>query len=106
MVHTNALIIWLLMGFMAAALLTVAGYLLVPYSTLADITGNDLLPTMGREFLEQPTITKIGIVIVELAFLFNIGMTILRGRKTVINLVLLIGLAGLHSQLLCRWQRA
>ncbi len=124
MVHTNALIIWLLMGFMgaayylvpeeaetelfspflaklmfwvffAAAGLTVAGYLLVPYSTLADITGNELLPTMGREFLEQPTITKVGIVIVALTFLFNIGMTVLRGRKTVINLVLLIGLAGL-----------
>ena len=124
MVHTNALIIWLLMGFMGAAYylvpeeaeteihnpflakltfwvflaasgLTVAGYLLVPYSTLADITGNSLLPTMGREFLEQPTITKIGIVIVALAFLYNIGMTILKGRKTVINLVLLIGLVGL-----------
>jgi len=56
---------------------------------------NDLLPTMGREFLEQPTITKIGIVIVVLAFLFNIGMTILTGRKTVINMVLLTGMVGL-----------
>ncbi|MEW8500340.1 MAG: cbb3-type cytochrome c oxidase subunit I, partial [Candidatus Thiodiazotropha taylori] len=65
------------------------------YSTLAEVTMNKLLPTMGREFLEQPTITKIGIVIVALAFLFNIGMTILRGRKTVINLVLLMGLTGL-----------
>ncbi len=56
---------------------------------------NDLLPTMGREFLEQPTITKLGIVIVALAFLFNIGMTILKGRKTVVNLVMLLGLVGL-----------
>jgi len=32
---------------------------------------------------------------VALAFLFNIGMTILSGRKTVINLVLLTGLTGL-----------
>ncbi len=124
MVHTNALIVWLLMGFMGAAYylvpeesetelhapwlaklmfwvfliaaaLTVAGYLLVPYATLAEITGNDLLPTMGREFLEQPTITKLGIVVVALAFLFNIGMTILKGRKTVVTLVLLMGLAGL-----------
>jgi nitric oxide reductase subunit B len=124
MVHTNALIVWLLFGFMGAAYylvpeeaetelfapwlarlmfwiflvaagLTVAGYLLVPYSTLADLTMNDLLPTMGREFLEQPTITKIGIVIVALAFLFNIGMTVLKGRKTVVNLVLLLGLLGL-----------
>jgi nitric oxide reductase subunit B len=124
MVHTNALIVWLLMAFMGAAYylvpeeaetelfspllatlmfwiflvaagLTVAGYLLVPYSTLADLTGNALLPTMGREFLEQPTIVKLGIVVVALAFLFNIGMTILKGRKTVINLVMLMGLVGL-----------
>ena len=124
MVHTNLLIVWLLFGFMGAAYylvpeesetelfspllawimfwiflvagaLTVLGYLLVPYATLAEITMNDLLPTMGREFLEQPTITKIGIVIVALAFLFNIGMTVLRGRKTVISLILLLGLLGL-----------
>ncbi len=124
MVHTNLLIVWLLFGFMGAAYymvpeeshtelyspklamllfwvfliagaLTIVGYLAVPYATLAKLTGNDLLPTMGREFLEQPTITKIGIVIVALGFLFNIGVTILRGRKTVISMVLLIGLVGL-----------
>jgi nitric oxide reductase subunit B len=124
MVHTNLLIVWLLFGFMGSAYylvpeeserelyapwlaklmfwiflvagaLTILGYLLVPYATLAEITMNDLLPTMGREFLEQPTITKIGIVIVALSFLFNIGMTILTGKKTVITLVLLTGLAGL-----------
>ncbi len=124
MVHTNLLIVWLLFGFMgsayylvpeeserelyspwlaklmfwiflAAGALTILGYLLVPYATLAEITMNDLLPTMGREFLEQPTITKIGIVIVALAFLFNIGMTILSGRKTVVSMVLLTGLVGL-----------
>lgn len=124
MVHTNLLIVWLLFGFMgsayflvpeeserelyspwlaklmfwiflAAGALTILGYLLVPYATLAKITMNDLLPTMGREFLEQPTITKLGIVVVALAFIFNIGMTILTGRKTVISLVLLTGLVGL-----------
>ena len=124
MVHTNLLIVWLLFGFMGASYymvpeeaetelhsprlalalfwiflvagaLTVLGYLLVPYATLAEITGNDLLPTMGREFLEQPTITKIGIVVVALGFLFNISMTILKGRKTVISMVLLLGLWGL-----------
>ena len=124
MVHTNLLIVWLLFGFMGSAYflvpeeaerelyapwlaklmfwiflvaggLTILGYLLVPYARLAELTMNDLLPTMGREFLEQPTITKIGIVIVALAFIFNIGMTVLTGRKTVINLVLLTGLVGL-----------
>ena len=81
--------------FLVAGALPVLGYLLVPYAALAELTGNELLPTMGREFLEQPTITKIGIVIVALAFLFNIGMTVLKGRKTVVRLVLLIGLLGL-----------
>ncbi|HHJ18036.1 MAG TPA: nitric-oxide reductase large subunit [Gammaproteobacteria bacterium] len=124
MVHTNLLIVWLLFGFMGAAYflvpeeserelhspllakilfwvflvagaLTVLGYLLVPYARLAELTMNDLLPTMGREFLEQPTITKIGIVIVALGFVYNIGVTILAGRKTVVSLVLLTGLVGL-----------
>ena len=124
MVHTNLLIVWLLFGFMGAAyylvpeeadvelysvklakilfwvfavagVLTVAGYLLVPYAKLAAFTKNEWFPTMGREFLEQPTIAKVGIVVVCLGFLFNVGMTILRGRKTVINMILITGLIGL-----------
>ncbi len=124
MVHTNLLIVWLLFGFMGAAYYlipeesetelfspvlaiilfwvflaagaaTILAYLLVPYAALAELTMNDLLPTMGREFLEQPTITKIGIVVVVLGFLFNIGMTILKGRKTVISLIMFLGLVGL-----------
>jgi len=124
MVHTNLLIVWLLFGFMGAAyylvpeeaetelyspglaialfwifaaagVATILGYLLVPYSTLADFTFNELWPTMGREFLEMPTLTKIGIVVVCLGFLFNLGMTILKGRKTAINMVLITGLIGL-----------
>src|SRR5574342_645038 len=76
MVHTNLLIVWLLFGFMGAtyflvpeeaetelyspklALLmfwifliagaaTILGYLLVPYATLAEMTGNNILATMG-----------------------------------------------------------
>jgi len=124
MVHTNLLIVWLLFGFMGAAYylvpeesetelwspklaialfwiflvagaLTIVGYLTVPYATLARLTGNDLLETMGREFLEQPLPTKLGIVVVALAFLLNIAMTVLKGRKTAITSVLLIGLLGL-----------
>ena len=124
MVHTNLLIVWLLFGFMGAAyymvpeetetelwspklawalfwifltagVLTILGYLFVPYATLAEMTGNDLLATMGREFLEQPLPTKLGIVVVALAFLFNITMTMLKGRKTAISMVLLLGLWGL-----------
>lgn len=124
MVHTNLLIVWLLFGFMGAAYymvpeesetelfspklalimfwiflvagaLTIVGYLAVPYATLAEWSGNNIVQTMGREFLEQPLLTKIGIVIVALAFLFNITMTVLRGRKTAISSVLLLGLWGL-----------
>jgi len=124
MVHTNLLIVWILFGFMGAAyylvpeeserelhspllakllfwiflgagVATILGYLLVPYAELAKLTGNSVLPTMGREFLEQPTIVKVGIVIVALGFVYNIGMTMLKGRKTVINLVLITGLIGL-----------
>ena len=124
MVHTNLLIVLILFGFMgatyylvpeeserelwspklaiitfwifaAAGVATILGYLLVPYAKLAELTQNDLLPTMGREFLEQPTITKIGIVIVALAFILNNGMTVLKGRKTTVSVVLLSGLVGL-----------
>jgi len=124
MVHTNLLIVWLLFGFMGAAYYlipeeserelhspklaiatfwvflaagaaTIVSYLAVPYAKLAEYTGNDMLATMGREFLEQPLPTKVGIVVVCLVFLYNISLTVLRGRKTSINLVMLVGLWGL-----------
>ncbi len=124
MVHTNLLIVWLLFGFMGGAYfmipeesetelfspklalamfwiflvagaLTIVGYLTVPYATLAAMTGNNLIETMGREFLEQPLPTKLGIVVVALAFLFNLTMTMLKGKKTAIAMVLMIGLWGL-----------
>jgi len=124
MVHTNLLIVLLLFGFMGATyylvpeeteselwspklamitfwvflvagVLTILGYLFVPYATLTEITFNELLPTMGREFLEQPLPTKVGIVLVVLSYLLNVSMTILKGRKTVITTVLLTGLLGL-----------
>jgi len=81
--------------FLAAGAATVLGYLLVPYASLAKLTGNDLLATMGREFLEQPLPTKVGIVLVVLSFIFNVIMTMLKGRKTAISLVLVLGLVGL-----------
>ncbi|MDD2358119.1 MAG: cbb3-type cytochrome c oxidase subunit I [Thiovulaceae bacterium] len=124
MVHVNLLIVLLLFGFMGstyylipeeaerelwspllakitfwvfliAGVATILGYLLVPYAELAKLTMNDLWPTMGREFLEQPTITKIGIVFVVLSYLLNVTMTVLKGRKTTISIILLTGLFGL-----------
>ncbi len=118
MLHTNALIVWLITGFMGSA------YFLIPeesereiYSTkLAYIQlaililgtagvvvtytfnlfeGNWLLGKEGREFLEQPLWVKIGIVVAALIFLFNITMTVLAGKKTAITNILLLGLWGL-----------
>jgi nitric oxide reductase subunit B len=124
MLHTDLLILWLLFGFMGAAyylvpeeaekdlycpklalilfwifliisILDILGYLLFSYPELVKITGNQLLPTMGREYFEQPTVIKLGIVIVIVGFLYNIGMTIFKGKKTAINVVLLTGFIGL-----------
>ncbi len=124
MSHTNLLIIWLLMAFMGAAyyivpeeaqtelyspklaiitfwvflvaaVLTILGYLFVPYAELARVTGNALLPTMGRGYLEQPLPTKIGIVLVALSLLFNLTMTLVKGRKTSLNFILIGSLWGL-----------
>ncbi len=124
MVHTNLLIVLLLFGFMGATyylvpeeaerelwspklaiitfwvfvvagVATILGYLFVPYATLTEITFNELLPTMGREFLEQPLPTKVGIVLVVVSYIFNTAMTVLKGRRTVITTVLITGLLGL-----------
>ena len=118
MLHTNSLVVWLLLGFFGAA------YFIVPeeaeneiyspmlaYVQLAILVlgtlgvvvtylfnlfeGSYLFGTQGREFLEQPTWVKIGIVVAALIFLFNVSMTVLKGRKTAIANVLLLGLWGL-----------
>ena len=118
MLHTNALIVWLITGFFGAA------YFLVPeeaereihspklaYLQLAILVlgtlgvvvtyifnlfeGSWLLGKDGREFLEQPGWVKMGIVVAALIFLYNISMTILKGRKTAIANILIVGLWGL-----------
>ena len=124
MVHTNLLIVWLLMAYMGAAYFivpeeaqtplyspklalatfwvfliagaaTILGYLFVPYDQLAAATGNAIVPTMGRGYLEQPLPTKVGIVLVALSLLFNITMTLMKGRKTSLNIILVAALWGL-----------
>ncbi|MHA7774652.1 cbb3-type cytochrome c oxidase subunit I [Roseibium sp. M-1] len=118
MLHTNSLIVWLLLGFFGAA------YFLVPeeaerelhsprlaYLQLAILVlgtlgvvltyvfnffeGNWLLGKEGREFIEQPKWVKVGIVVAALMFLYNITMTVLKGKKTAITNILLLGLWGL-----------
>lgn len=109
MIHTNALIVWLLMGFMGAA------YYLVPEEAQTELYSVKLAKLQfwlffaaaavavvgylfrihgGREFIEQPLPIKIGIVVVSLMFLFNLTMTVLKGRKTAVTNILLFGLWG------------
>lgn len=121
MVHINLLIVLILFGFMGASyylvpeeserelwspklaiitfwvfavtgVATILGYLFVPYAQLTELTFNNLLPTMGREFLEQPLPTKLGIVLVVVSYIVNVTMTVILGRKTVVTTVLLTGL--------------
>ncbi|MCC5882766.1 MAG: cbb3-type cytochrome c oxidase subunit I [Halomonas sp.] len=105
--HTNLLIVWLLIGFMGST------YYLMPeeaeneiYSPklayfqllLFAIAGAGALISYqfgiheGRHYLEQPLWAKIFITISFLMFLFNTSLTMLRGRKTAINMVLMLGL--------------
>ena len=107
MSHTNLLIVWLLMGFMGCT------YFLLPeeaeteihspmiaYIQLAifAVAGAGALLSYqfgiheGREFLEQPLWSKILITVSFLMFLYNTSMTLLRGRKTAINSILMLGL--------------
>ncbi len=119
MLHTNSLIVWLITGFFGAA------YFLVPeeaereihspllaYIQLAILVlgtvgvvityvfnifeGNWLL---GQRWPRIPGATpgwvKLGIVAAALIFLYNISMTVLKGRKTAIANILIVGLWGL-----------
>lgn len=115
MLHTNSLVVWLLLGFFGAAyylipeeaereihspklawlqlgifVLGTAGVVVTYLFNLFD--GNWLLGNEGREFIEQPRWVKAGIVVAALIFLYNVTMTVLAGRKTAITNILLLGL--------------
>ncbi len=110
MIHTNALIVWLILGFMGSTffllpeetereiwsptLAYVALGVLV-FAALAAVTGYVFRIHQGREFMEQPTWVKLLLVVGVVLFLVNVAMTMLKGRKTVITNVLFLGLAGL-----------
>ena len=118
MLHTNSLIVWLLLGFFGAAyylvpeeaereihspmlawlqlgifVLGTAGVVVTYLFNLFD--GSFLFGNEGREFLEQPRWVKVGIVVAALIFLYNISMTVLAGKKTAITNILLLGLWAL-----------
>jgi len=110
MVHTNALVVWLLMGFFGAAyylvpeeaerdiespLLAYVQFGLLMVGALVAVGGYLIGIHGGREFLEQPLWIKWAIVVVAGIFLYNIGMTVLKGRRTAITSVLLLGMVGI-----------
>jgi len=107
MSHTNLLIVWLLIGFFGAT------YYLLPEETENEIHSPTLAYVQlgifvfagaaaligyqfgiheGRHYLEQPVWVKVLLTISFLMFLYNASFTVLKGRKTAISLVLLLGL--------------
>ncbi len=110
MIHTNALIVWLLMGFFGCAYylipeeaetelhspkLAIVQFWLFLFGAAAAVIGYLFRIHEGREFLEQPLWIKLAIVVVALMFLYNVTLTVLKGRKTAITNVLLLGLWGI-----------
>ena len=109
MIHTNALIVWLLLGFFGATYYllpeeaereihspcspTSSSVLLVAAAAAA-VVGYLFRIHEGREFLEQPFWVKVAITVAVLIFLYNVSMTVLKGRKTAVSSVLLLGLWG------------
>ncbi len=111
MIHINLLVVWLIFGFMGSA------YYLLPEEVEGEIYSTKLALVQfwlflvggataivgylfrwhdGREFLEQPDIIKAAIVVVVLMFIFNMIMTMIKGRRTTsISVVLLTGFLGL-----------
>ncbi|PWC39753.1 cbb3-type cytochrome c oxidase subunit I [Azospirillum sp. TSO35-2] len=110
MIHTNALIVWLLLGFFGSAyylipeeaereivspMLAYAQLAILMIGALGAVLGYTMGIHEGREFLEQPLWVKIGIVVAALIFLYNVTLTVVKGRRTAISNVLLLGLWGL-----------
>lgn len=109
-IHTNLLVVWILMGFLGSA------FYVVPeesetelhsprlaYATLGLLTVLGVVAvvgymfgwTAGNKLLEQPLPIKIGIVVVMLLFAYNIVRTMAKGaRVTATSGVLVAGLFG------------
>ena len=107
-VHTNLLVCWLLLGFMGSA------YFIIPDEADCELYSVPLAVVQlvafllvgvtavigfhfnwweGRKFLEIPRPLDYLVVVDMLLFLFNIGMTVLRGKRfTTTAIVLYMGL--------------
>ncbi len=114
--HTNLLVLWLLLGFMGATYYTVPeetqselAWPRVAYAQLILLTGTGVAAlvgfffgwTQGRPLLEIPTTLDVLVVIGALMFLANVGVTIFRARRfTAVQGTLLAGLVFLAAMYL------
>lgn len=95
--HTNLLVLWMLLGFMGGTYYLVpeeaqrqifsvklAYFQLVAFlaTGVAALVGFSFGWSQGKPLLEIPTPLDFIVVIGALIFLFNVGMTVLKGRKT------------------------
>ena len=109
MIHTNLLIVWLLLGFFGATYyllpeeterelwsrpLALLQLVILTFAGAAAVVGYVFRIYEGREFLEQPTWVKAVIALGVVIFMVNVTMTYLRGRRTAVGSVLLLGLWG------------
>jgi nitric oxide reductase subunit B len=109
-VHTNLLVVWVLMGFLGAAFymipeesrtelhsprLALATLALLTLLGVTAVVGYLFRWTAGNKLLEQPLPIKLGIVVVMLMFAYNVIMTLRKGsRITGISLMMTLGLLG------------
>lgn len=128
MVHINAMIVWLLYGFIGSVywlledeakhetvgllvgnlafwVLTLAvGIVVVVYLVIQTGPGNDMTRWFineGREYIEAPRWADIGIVVVVSIFFYNVLATFVKGRWTGIGGVLVADLVALFALYLC-----
>jgi nitric oxide reductase subunit B len=128
MLHTNAMVVWMLYGFIGSAywlledesgipvvglkfgelafwVLTLAvAVVIVVYIVVQTGPGDDLtrwLINEGREYIEAPRWADIGIVAVVLVFSYNVVATFMKGRWTGVGGVLAADLAALFGIYLC-----
>jgi nitric oxide reductase subunit B len=109
-IHTNLLVVWVLMGFLGAAFyivpqecetelhsprMAVGTLLLLAVLGVTAIVGYLFGWTAGNKLLEQPFPIKLGIVVVMLMFAYNVLQTMRKApRVTGTAVVLVAGLLG------------
>ena len=126
MLHVNAMVVWLLFGFIGSVywlleeesgvpvvgiglgnlifwIFTLAVVVVVLVYLLIQVGAGDIksiwLINEGREYIEAPRWADIGIVVCVLAFFYNVAATFMKGKFTHIGGVLvmdLVALAGLY----------